>query len=562
MKTIIMLYLSLGTLMAQSVPSSREKEARTFVERLVDRVAPLSKDAARTYWEATATGKKETYARQAGLEIKIRKVYAHRDGYEKARGLKDDSSIQDPLLRRQLTLLYLNFLENQIDPKLMEEMVKLSSSIEASFNTHRSVFEGQKVSDNILADVLKKEPDVGRRKAAWEASKTVGQAVAPELIRLVKLRNQAARDLGFQNYYVMRMTLNEQDADEILALFDKLAAATDEAFAAVKERIDAHLAAQYKIAPEELRPYHYQDFFFQEVQDIGGVNMDDFLSRQDVRILVEKFYNGMGLPVSAFLKRSDLYEREGKYQHAYCIDIDRKGDARTMCSLRNNRYWLETLLHETGHGVYAMNIDKDLPWLLREEAHTFTTEAIAEMFGSLQTNPRWLAEAAGIPAETASSWAPMLELERKMGLLLFCRWSEVMIHFERAMYEDPDQDLNRIWWDLVEKYQRLRRIEGRDRPDWAAKIHLTTSPVYYHNYMLGNLLACQLLNYMNINIINGPDSSAVTFVQMPALGAYLREKIFKPGKTLRWDALIQQATGEPLNPEHFARAVRLAARPD
>ena len=28
------------------------------------------------------------------------------------------------------------------------------------------------------------------------------------------------------------------------------------------------------------------------------------------------------------------------------------------------------------------------------------------------------------------------------------------------MYEDPDQDLNKLWWDLVEKYQ-LREAARR-----------------------------------------------------------------------------------------------------
>ena len=35
--------------------------------------------------------------------------------------------------------------------------------------------------------------------------------------------------------------------------------------------------------------------------------------------------------------------------------------------------------------------------------------------------------------------------------------------------------------------------EGRAAaPDWAAKIHIATNPVYYHNYMLGEMMASQL----------------------------------------------------------------------
>ncbi|MFO0927945.1 MAG: hypothetical protein U0736_13035 [Gemmataceae bacterium] len=60
------------------------------------------------------------------------------------------------------------------------------------------------------------------------------------------------------------------------------------------------------------------------------------------------------------------------------------------------------------------------------------------------------------------------------------------------MYEDPDQDLNKVWWDLVEKYQQVRRPAGRNAPDYAGKVHIVVAPVYYHNYMMGELFASQV----------------------------------------------------------------------
>jgi hypothetical protein len=41
-----------------------------------------------------------------------------------------------------------------------------------------------------------------------------------------------------------------------------------------------------------------------------------------------------------------------------------------------------------------------------------------------------------------------------------------MYRFEKAMYENPDQDLNQLWWNIVEKYQMMKEPEGRDMPDW------------------------------------------------------------------------------------------------
>ena len=37
-------------------------------------------------------------------------------------------------------------------------------------------------------------------------------------------------------------------------------------------------------------------------------------------------------------------------------------------------------------------------------------------------------------------------------LLIFSRWCQVMLRFEKELYGNPNQDLNKLWWDLVEKY--------------------------------------------------------------------------------------------------------------
>ena len=104
-------------------------------------------------------------------------------------------------------------------------------------------------------------------------------------------------------------------------------------------------------------------------------------------------------------------------------------------------------------------------------------------------------------------------------MLVFSRWAQVMYRFEKSMYENPDQDLNQLWWDMVEKYQMLTKPEGRNMPDWATKIHIALYPCYYHNYLLGELLASQLYTYITTNITKNQ-----SFVGEKAVGDYLKEK--------------------------------------
>jgi peptidyl-dipeptidase A len=87
---------------------------------------------------------------------------------------------------------------------------------------------------------------------------------------------------------------------------------------------------------------------------------------------------------------------------------------------------------------------------------------------------------------------------------------------------------------------------GRDRADWASKTHLANSPVYYQNYVLGELMASQLLQYIQREIVISD-----SYAGNPAVGMYLVEKVFKPGARYDWNTMLKRATGEDLNPAHF-----------
>jgi peptidyl-dipeptidase A len=212
-----------------------------------------------------------------------------------------------------------------------------------------------------------------------------------------------------------------------------------------------------------------------------------------------------------------------------------------------------TMLHEFGHAVYFEAINRDLPFILRDPAHTFTTEAIAEMFGRFSTNPQWIKDNLGISEQEKMKIAETSLKTFRIQQLVFSRWAQLMYRFEKSMYENPDQDLNKLWWDLAEKYQRLKRPEGRNEPDWATKIHIALYPCYYHNYLLGELLASQLYYYMVKNIVKSDDYKFQSFTGNKEIGTFLKEKVFAPGNQIYWNDMIEKATGEKLTPKYYAK---------
>jgi peptidyl-dipeptidase A len=527
-----------------------ERRAREFLAEVERELKPLSVAVALAHWEASTTGTPEALEKATESESRLRKYLASAARYETIVELLDSPALHDPTLRRQLHLLALDHRPNQLPERTIEDLVRRSNEIQSEFYTFRARLDGRDITNNEILELLRTERDERRRKAAWEASKQIGPRVAERLLELVVRRNEAARSLGFRDYYAMQLELHEIDESELFATFADLKRRTEGPFRAAKAEIDRRLAERYGVRPEALRPWHYEDPFFQEPPLSEETGLDDLFRGRDVERIAERFYQGIGLPVADVLARGDLYERPGKDQHAYCTNIDREGDVRVLCNLKDNERWMTILLHELGHAAYEKYMAESLPWILRQPAHLSTTEGVAMFMDRLIYDVDWLESAAGAdPGDRAvlraRTWS-RLRFEQ----LLTARWVLVMTHFERELYADPSRpDLNRLWWDLVEELQLLPRPKGRDEPDWAAKIHLTVAPVYYHNYLLGELTASQLGAALRSEVLKGDGPRG--YVGRSELGSFLRERVFAHGASLHWQELLRRATGSRLTPDAF-----------
>lgn len=535
--------------------SSTQAEYGNFLKDYENQVISLSKDANLAYYNAITSGKDEDYAKSTELNLKLNEIFLDRQAFEKLKAWKNSGYIKDPLLRRQLDMQYAGFMISLSDKDEVDKLTKMQSELEQKFYTFRVTYKGKEISDNEVDNLLKKSRNSTELKSVWEDSKKIGELVSGDIVAMAKMRNKIARDLGFSDYQKMALTLDEQDPAEMDKLFDDLDAATRDIYSQAKGEIDQALAKQYSIKVSQLMPWHYQNRFFQEVPEIYNVDLDSLYKNRDVLELAKKYYEGLGLPISGMIENSDLYERPGKYQHAICFDIDRQGDIRVVANITNQSYWMDTLLHEYGHALYFQKIDPQLPWELRSPAHTFTTEAVANFFQDMVYSPEWMTKDIGISEEKVAAVSADAREYSRLNALIFSRFDQVMYRFEKGMYENPDQDLNKLWWDLVEKYQLLKKPENRNAPDWASKIHIMSTPVYYHNYLLGYLYASQLRHYINTNIVK-VDEKYPSYSENKQVGKYLAEQVFAPGARYDWNTLIEKSTAEKLNPGYFAEEMK------
>jgi peptidyl-dipeptidase A len=511
---------------------------------LEERLRPLARARNLAAWEASIEATDENERRRVETDLAFSDVLADADVFASIEAARDVDG--DPLLHRRLDLLRDEMLPHQVPTALRRRIVELEASVAARYSRHRGVVGGQEVDDVGIKKALRESDDAEERREAWAASKTVGAAVADDVRELARLRNEAAKTLGYRDWFALAIATSELSEDRLLETLAACDRVTAQPFAHWKARLDERLAERFGCAVSDLRPWHYADPFFQETPPDGAVDLDPYFRGHDVVALATRTFQGLALDVEAVLGRSDLFPRARKNQHAFCLDVDRDGDVRMLANLTDNHDSMDTLLHELGHAVYDLGYDRGLDWLLRD-THLVTTEASALLFGSLAGERDWLERVLGLSEDDAARLDQALRAARAARMLVFTRWVLVMTNFERELYGNPEADLDSIWWGLVQRHQLVTPPDGREAPDWAAKIHIALAPVYYHTYLYGGIVAAQVRDFLT-GEVGG-------IVDVPAAAKLLTERLYAPGMSIRWDHLVERTTGSPLSVDALEREV-------
>lgn len=498
---------------------------QNFLDTFIPQVKKKSRQNNLATWILETTGNEDAAVLKADLDTEYRLLFNHRENYERLLNFAP----QDPLLKRQQNVLIRMHKPYLIPSDLLENLSKKEAELSLLYSNFRPELNGELLSENKIREILKKEKDVAKRKDTWEASKQIGKVLAPRILELVELRNEAAKSLGYSDYFSFQLELQEVDDAWLFKTFDQLAIDSETAYIEVLNEINE--GAKKTFSTHEIGPWAWSDPFCQE-DPLDASELDHLVAEINLLQASCEFYQNMGFDVKELLSRGDHFERKGKNQHAFCLSIDREKDVRILNNIKPTIKWLETVLHELGHGVYDLGYEASLPWLLKEPPHMITTEAMALLAGRQAYRMRSLAAIAPLSSPKLRKKA---EISLRRRQLIFSRWVLVMTHFEKELYQNPLQNLNQLWWNLVKKFQKIESSGSKNGADWAAKFHIGLAPAYYFSYLLGELLASTL-------------EEKLQEISFQDFGIFLQDKLFKPGNRFHWNELIEYATGEKLSP--------------
>ena len=113
------------TMIVAAEPAASERASK-FVAAHEAKVRPLEIAANLAWWNANTTGKDEDFKKKEEAQNRIDEALADRAAFSEVKKLKEANrqrQIDDPALAREIDVLYLQYLEKQVEPALLKRII-------------------------------------------------------------------------------------------------------------------------------------------------------------------------------------------------------------------------------------------------------------------------------------------------------------------------------------------------------------------------------------------------------------------------------------------------------
>ena len=374
----------------------------------------------------------------------------------------------------------------QIENKVSSEYVKLIASA-------RIPFHGK---DRNLSELMKYRQDKDRtiRKAAWDATYKFFEDNMDKFDdiydRLVKIRTNMARKLGFENFVELgyiRMSRTDYNADMVAKFRQQ-----------VKDYIVPLASKLYKMQQERLQldtlRYYDLDIEF---------NDGNAVPKGDSKWIIDngkKMYDELSPETSEFFKFMvdhellDLVTKEGKASGGYCTYIAEYESPFIFSNFNGTSGDVDVLTHEAGHAFQAY-LSR---WITMFETigATYESAEIHSMSMEFLTWP-WM---ENFFKEDAKKY----KFAHLGSAIKFIPYGVTVDEFQHFVYENPDitpKERRKAWRDIEKKYLPHLDYEGNDFLEnggyWFKQGHIFQDPFYYIDYTLAQICALQFWKMAN-----------------------------------------------------------------
>src|SRR5262249_24113666 len=122
------------------------RRAKKFVAAHDKRVKPLEVANNLAWWNASTKGGTALFKKKEEAQNKLAEALADPKAFAELKALRAKrKEIEDPALARCVDVLYLQYLETQVDTELLRKMVAKANAVEEAFNKFRAKAGGKEL---------------------------------------------------------------------------------------------------------------------------------------------------------------------------------------------------------------------------------------------------------------------------------------------------------------------------------------------------------------------------------------------------------------------------------
>jgi peptidyl-dipeptidase A len=494
-----------------SIKVHSEAELKSFLDKLEKRLEEVDVEYGETLWRKYL---QKPHGDLNEIERKRSEIILNDDYLHVLREWKP--RVRDVALLKRVKAMERLFLNERVEA--LPEVFTLRNRINEEHIKFKPTVLGKKMDRTDVREILRKDPDRSKRKAAWESSAVLSRKIEADVKELMKKRNQNAQKFGYKTYVDYSLTLDIIDKEELLQLYRDLERLSDPHFRSVLKKVKESLRI------DQLEPWDISFAIDQFVKPPDEHFPKDKIIPK-IKELVEAWgINSGKLPI--MIKQADIPFG------GLCFPIRIPTDVRIVSNPRDGHRFYSTLFHEYGHALHACFV-RQQHYPLKLDIGCFS-EGMATILQHFVSDPDWLREKTSLSREEVTRFVKA----QKASLLLRLRNLMALSTFEFLAYENPEQDLNRLWSQTQARYLMVAENET---PQWAAQSIYTTHPVYFQNYILAEMIAAQTLQHLREKYGNLLNNRKVA--------EFLIENYYAPGSSIDWPEKVEKATGEKLSAE-------------
>ncbi len=438
-------------------------------------------------------------------------------------------SLGSPLLDRRGELLRRSRLDAEVEQS--PDIVRLRSRLQARIVRYRPTWRGKRVGRAVVYDTIRGSADRRERERAWRAEEPLHEALEEPLRRLIGLRNDRARSVGFRSFVDLRMAF-ERIAPGRLRALARAASAPVRAFSRELREEFAARTGESGWAPWDIR---------YALESRVPMSEEPFPGRRMVPT-IQRGLAAWGFPADRL-----------KFRIARCdqpfggltISPRIPTDIRILLHPKGGWEYYTVLFHEYGHAVHSRSVDQPSHLLRNPDlGYAGFAEGLAGVFEQIGYDPEWLGTIPGLDRTAAVEFARWRSRSGVFEVAGHALGSDA----EFRLYERPDRDPRPASQALARQRFGYDDYELRS---WGDPF-LVTHPVYQQSYLISPLFRAQVATAMG-RATGGP------FWPNPKAARWLTESFLALGARYDWTTRLEDVTGSPLSAAPFVAAMSAAA---